>query len=218
MAIAVAAGSACTMKNQEAPPLTGPSEYATSVNVAPSPDILTQDGASQSVVTVTVCDANGQPLRNVSMRAEISVDGKDGRLRQPVGAEHRHRQRRPRHVRLHRSDPRAGRHRDQLGVEIAVTPIGTELRTTRTDELRDHPPRADRATSLPPSGLRPAASRSRPSAPAEVQGVFFDASASTSPATTRSPQYRWDFGDGVDRVRPRRRRTRSRNRAPTSSG
>ena len=53
------------MKNQEAPPLTGPSEFGTSINVAVTPDVLQQDGASQSVVTITVCDADGQPLRNV---------------------------------------------------------------------------------------------------------------------------------------------------------
>ena len=53
VAAALTLGSACTMKSQEAPPLSGPSEYATSIAIAASPDVLTQDGASQALVTVT---------------------------------------------------------------------------------------------------------------------------------------------------------------------
>ena len=48
--LAVATGlmalvSACTMHDQDAPPLTGPSEFALSVSVAVTPDVLSQDGA-----------------------------------------------------------------------------------------------------------------------------------------------------------------------------
>src|SRR6476620_6535476 len=70
---AIAAG--CTMKSQNAPPLTGPSEFGTSITVTVSPDILTQDGSSQSLVTITARDSNGKPLKNLSLRAEIEVQG-----------------------------------------------------------------------------------------------------------------------------------------------
>ena len=63
------------MKNQEAPPLTGPSELGTSISVGVAPDVLTQDGGSQSLVTVIAYDKNGKPLRNVSLRSEIVVGG-----------------------------------------------------------------------------------------------------------------------------------------------
>ena len=63
------------MKNQEAPPLMGPSEFGTSVTVTVSPDVLSLDGASQSLVTITVRDPNGKPVRNLSLRAEISIGG-----------------------------------------------------------------------------------------------------------------------------------------------
>ena len=43
----------CTMHEQEAPPLSGPSEYGTSIAISIAPDVLTQDGASQSLITVT---------------------------------------------------------------------------------------------------------------------------------------------------------------------
>jgi hypothetical protein len=45
--------SACTTKEQETPPLSGPSELSTAINISVSPDVLRQDGASQSLVTIT---------------------------------------------------------------------------------------------------------------------------------------------------------------------
>ena len=71
--VAALTSVSCTMKNQEAPPLTGPSEFGTSIGVAVTPDVLQLDGASQSVVVVTVRDAGSQPLRNVPLRADITV-------------------------------------------------------------------------------------------------------------------------------------------------
>ena len=75
LVLATMIAASCTMKDQDAPPLTGPSEFGTSVNVSVSPDILTGNGASQSVVTVVVLDSAGQPLANQPMRVEIRVDG-----------------------------------------------------------------------------------------------------------------------------------------------
>ena len=57
----LALASACTMKDQDAPPLTGPSEFAQSIDITVSPDVLPQDGASQSFITVTALDPNAQP-------------------------------------------------------------------------------------------------------------------------------------------------------------
>ena len=65
---------ACTMKSEEAPDFAGPSEFGKSINVTVTPDAIVQDGASQSVVTVTALGVNSQPLANISLRAEIRVD------------------------------------------------------------------------------------------------------------------------------------------------
>jgi hypothetical protein len=73
--VAMATLAGCTMKKNEAPELAGPSEFSTSIVVNITPDILSQDGASQSVVTVTARDENGQPVRNLSLRAEIRIGG-----------------------------------------------------------------------------------------------------------------------------------------------
>ena len=65
----------CTMKGQDTPPLTGPSELGVSISLRTQPEILVQDGSSQSLVTITARDSNGQPKRNVSIITGIFVGG-----------------------------------------------------------------------------------------------------------------------------------------------
>jgi PKD repeat protein len=72
-ALALLAG--CTTHKQEAPSLTGPSAMGTSLVVTVTPDVLNQDGSSQSLVQIQAYDNNGQPLRNKSLRVEVAVDG-----------------------------------------------------------------------------------------------------------------------------------------------
>jgi PKD repeat protein len=191
-AAAIAAG-ACTMKSQEAPALTGPSEFGTSITVAVSPDILTQDGASQSVVTITAHDSSGAPLRNVSLRAEIVVGG----LRADFGTIS------ARNLVTDTSGkaslvytaPAAGSGAavdDGTIVDIVVTPLGSDFgnSTSRLASIRLVPP----GVIIPPDGLRPDFTFT-PSQPADHQSVFFS-STSTSPAANPIATYRWAFGDG----------------------
>jgi PKD repeat protein len=65
----------CTTQKTTTPPLTGPSDVGTSLQIQVIPDTIVQDGASQSLVTVTAFGPNGQPLRSVPLRAEIVVAG-----------------------------------------------------------------------------------------------------------------------------------------------
>src|SRR5262247_3658869 len=67
--------SGCTVHKQETPDLAGPSELGTAISIQASPDTLTQDGASQSVVTISARDNNGAPLRSLSLRTDIAVNG-----------------------------------------------------------------------------------------------------------------------------------------------
>jgi len=60
--IALVAGG-CTMKNQAAPPLAGPSTFGTAITVSVTPDVLTQDGASQALVTITASVARRRRSR-----------------------------------------------------------------------------------------------------------------------------------------------------------
>jgi hypothetical protein len=177
---AVAAGvlvlalGACTMKDVDAPPLTGPSEFGTSITIQITPDVITQDGASQALVTITARDANGLPLRNVTLRVETLVNG----ARQDIGTLS------ARTV-VTGSDGRATvtftapagplSGAEQI-VEIQVTPIGSDFNNAapRLAAVRLVP----QGVVLPPLGLTAAFTVS-PAAPVEDTPVLFDASTST---------------------------------------
>jgi PKD repeat protein len=187
VAIAALVASACTMKEQEAPPLTGPSEFGTSITVEITPDSITQDGASQSLITVTARDANGQPLRNVTVRldtfvndtlvdfgslsARTIVTGGDGKATATYTA------------------PPATPNGTEQTVTIRVTPLGSDAATStpRTASLRLMP----QGTVFPPSTVNAAFTVS-PTAPVEDTAVLFDASTSEGEITA----YEWNFGNG----------------------
>jgi PKD repeat protein len=188
---------ACTMKSEEVPPLTGPSEMGLSVGVTVAPDILTQDGASQSVVTVTTRDVNGQPVRNVSMRAELLVGGSlvdfgslsarnivsdaDGRA-----------------TLVYTAPPAPSVAPDNFTVvEIMVTPMGTNFGNSlpRFASVRLVPP----GVIVPPDGLAPYFTFN-PSGPDDNETVLFEACGDPdrecSPSNNPIASYSWNFGDG----------------------
>jgi PKD repeat protein len=194
LVIALAAlAAACTTTKQEAPDFSGPSEFSTSVVVSISPDVLPQDGASQSVITMTARDANGQPLRNVSLRAEIRVDGTPTDLgslsaRSVVtGSDGR-----ATIVYTAPSSPEIAVDPFTI-VEIVVTPLGSDFNNTqsRSASMRLVPT----GRVAPPDGLRPAFTFT-PSNPSDHQRVLFDASNSEAPVNNPIASYSWSFGDG----------------------
>jgi PKD repeat protein len=67
--------SACTVHKTEVPTLSGPSGLGTNISITVSPDVLPQDGLSQSLVTITALNNVGQPAANVQLRADIAVGG-----------------------------------------------------------------------------------------------------------------------------------------------
>lgn len=188
------ASAGCTMKNQEAPPLMGPSEFATSITITVSPDVLTQDGASQSLVTITARDENGNPLRNLSLRAETFVNGErvdfgslsarnlvtdaNGRATLVFTAP---------------ASPSGPGVDFGTTVQIVVTPVGTDFGNSmpRLATIRLVPP----GMVVPPDGLRPDFTFDPPS-PTDHQDVFFE-STSTAPANNPIASQTWDFGDGA---------------------
>jgi PKD repeat protein len=187
--------AACTVHKTEAPPLTGPSELGTSITVQVTPDVLTQDGASQSLVTITARNANGQPIANLPLRAEIMVNGaiadfgtlsahnivtdSSGRAQVTFTA------------------PAAPAVNFDTGtiVSIAVTPSGSDFANAnaRTANIRLVPPGT---SGLPPSPLR--ADFTAPSAAAGDSAVFTATvvDANGVDATSQVTRYSWTFGDG----------------------
>ena len=74
-AVALMSATGCTVKKQEAPELTGPSELGVSLAITATPDVLTMDGASQAAVVVTARNSQSQPITGMGLRAEIIAGG-----------------------------------------------------------------------------------------------------------------------------------------------
>jgi PKD repeat protein len=188
LAAALMTASACTMKDQKAPPLTGPSEFGTSITIQITPDVITQDGASQALITITARDANGQPVRNLALRADTFVNGSrtDFGTLSPrtvvTGADGK--------ATLTFTAPPGVVGGSESIVDIAVTPIGTDVNnsTPRIASVRLVP----QGVVLPPANLTAAFTVS-PSAPVEDQPVLFDASTSVGAVT-----FQWNI-DGTAR-------------------
>lgn len=190
----VTLSSGCTMKEQETPALTGPSELGTGVSVTVTPDILTQDGGSQSLVTVSAFDSNGKPLRNLSLRSEIMVGGviadfgslsarsivtgTDGRATLVYTAP---------------AAPAGPTVDNGTTVNITVTPIGTDFANSapRIATIRLVPP----GVVVPPDGLQPAFTFT-PGTATDHENVLFDGSSSRAPSNNPIVSYAWNFGDG----------------------
>ncbi|PYR89305.1 MAG: hypothetical protein DMF84_25255 [Acidobacteria bacterium] len=188
--------SACTLKKQETPSLTGPSELGTSVRLSVSPDVLSLDGASQSIVTIQTSDQNGQPLRNVSLRAEILLNGTlvdfgtlsarnivtDANGRATV---------------VYTAPASATNVDNFTTVQIVVTPAGSDFAnaTARSVSIRLVPV----GIVVPPDGLKPQFSMSNGS-PTDHEPVLFTACADPlnpcAPSNNPIATFSWDFGDG----------------------
>ena len=183
----VAAG--CTLANVEPPPLAGPSEMALSLAITASPDVLSLDGSSQTLVSIDARDTNGQPAANVPLRVEILADGQvidfgmisartlvtgsNGRAAFTYTA--------PSFV--------SGGAIPTL--QLSVTPTGTDASA--------HVPRLITVKLVPPNviGVAPTAQFSFvPESPLAFTDVRFDASASTAGLGAIITSYQWDFGDG----------------------
>jgi PKD repeat protein len=186
--------SACTTHKQETPPLTGPSELATSINISVTPDVLTQDGASQSLVTITARDTNGQVIRNLSLRAEIAVNGVITDFG-TLSARNVVTDANGKASLIYTAPPAAGVATDNgTMVQIVVVPSGTDFgnATARFASIRIVPA----GVVVSPNNLN-ASFTTSPAAPTTDDTVLFDGSASAglNPNTT-IVSYDWDFGDG----------------------
>jgi PKD repeat protein len=191
--VATAALAACSLDKQVAPALTGPSELALSLQLTASPDLITQDGISQSVVTVLARDAYSQPVRGLSMHVDIFANGtqadfgtvssksistgNDGRASLSY---------------MSPPPPPASVSSDTL-ITLLFTPVGTDYANTtpRAVNIRLTRP----GVILPPNGAPKPFFFFSPGAPHENESVLFDASGSTDDGQIVS--YAWTFGDGA---------------------
>ena len=180
----------CTTKKVEPPAPSGPSELATSLSLSASPDVLTQDGRSTSEIMVFARDANGQPLRNLALRADIMVNGTItdfGRLSMKnfaTGSDGRG-------VTVYTAPQNVDSVDRGTKVTIAVTPVGSDARGdfARQVDIRLVPPGTvgGGLAAVPDFSISP-------EAPKQLETVTFNASDPALDAKLTS--YVWDFGDG----------------------
>lgn len=184
--------SGCTVKKQKTPPLSGPSELSTAITIQASPDFVAQDGASQSLVTITARDQNAQPIRSQSLRVDLRVGGvpvdfgtlsarsvvTDANGRATV---------------VYTAPPAPGAPVPATDVQIVVTPTGTDFQNDvgRSATIRVVPT----GVVVPPRGSVTPDFTFTPAAPNDNEPVLFDASASKS-STGTIVQWLWNFDDG----------------------
>ena len=198
-AVMTALAAGCTVKKQEAPPLVGPSELALSLSLHITPDVLEQDGASQSLVRVTARNKDGAPVPNQPLRTEIWVGGQPvdfGKLSARnivTGGDGTA-------TFAYTAPPPPPVPVDTgTTVDIAVTPTNSgdyNNSQTRIATIRLVP----FGVLQPPSNLAPHFTFS-PTSPLQGSPVFFEACndpnlAPCAPATNPVSSYAWDFGNG----------------------
>jgi PKD repeat protein len=185
--------AACTVKDTEAPPLTGPSELGLRLHLSLTPDSILQDGFSQTVLNIEASGADGRPARGVTVRVEIVADGvafdfgtlsaktvvtgDDGRARVTYTAP-------PREI-----------DGDGHLVTFLVTPIGDDFRAAvpRQVDLQLVQP----GVILPPNGAPVPDFTFTPTSPKVQDVVNFDASLTRDEGVPcgQNCTYTWDFGD-----------------------
>lgn len=193
-ALAVTTYSACTVKEVETPPLSGPSSLARTIVMFADRDTLVQDGNQEAAIRVTAQVQPGQS-ENVRLRAQVFVDG----IAQDFGTLSNKNPITPTTIfyRAPAAPTTAGGHVPTT-VTIAVTPDDSgDFRgeTTRTIDLRLIPP----GVILPINPNLVAAFTFTPAAPQVLNTVSFNAATTTNggAACNTACNYAWDFGDGT---------------------
>ena len=183
--------TACTMKNTDAPTLSGPSVLATSIVMTADKDTLTQNGLDEAAITVQALGPNGES-KNVNLRAQILVQGQA----QDFGTLSTKTLTTPAVIR-YRAPAAATTPLGPQAVTIAVTPIGDDSNGAvgRTIEIRFVP----QGVILPTNPTLVPRFTVTPTPVKALASTTFDASTTTNNGVSCSStcSYSWNFGDGT---------------------
>lgn len=210
---ALLATTACSVQQTEVPSLTGPSEFALSIDIEASPDTIRQDGIDRSTIVVTARDVNGAPRSGVTFRLDMLTEagpaeygtlssrtvttGGDGRVQVTYTAPP------PPPANAPLSTCGTFNTPTLLGgcVAIAATPVGTSFAAAHSRSVQIH--LVYPSVILPPSDPQAptAAFTFAPQSPRAGQVVLFNAQASTAVPGRTIVEYSWTWGDGESSTR-----------------
>jgi PKD repeat protein len=184
-ALALIAG--CSVHNQQAPSLTGPSGLGTTVTVAVNPDVLPEDGASAALVSITVTGPSGQPVPNTSLRVDAALGTLSARnvITNSSGQ-----------ATAVFTAPSAGQGLPSVDVQIVVTPAETNFANSVSRAATIHLVPVGVVGGGTQSSLKP---NFTPPSPTEGENALFTATVTDSSganAIARVASFNWNFGDG----------------------
>jgi PKD repeat protein len=176
---AAAAAVGCSVAQQDAPSLVGPSGPALGVTVTASPDTIQRDGSSTSVITVAAYGADGQPVSAQRFRLSASAGTLSG-AEVVTGANGQ--------ASLTLTAPSVNE--DVSEVIVVATSMGNDSRNDSSRSVR---------VSVLGSPVPVPAFTWAPATPAQFELVEFDGSTTRlSGAPCPSCTYTWTFGpDGT---------------------
>ncbi len=193
-AIALAALTACTVKDVDVPALLGPSTFVHSITLVADRDTLTQNGVDFTDIRVTSLSPTGQP-ENIPLRAQILVDG----VAQDFGTLSTKTPITPATIRY--TAPPA------LSGQAANVPqtITIEVTPTNNGDFRNEFARQVQIRLMPQGVILPVNPTLvpdfsfTPASPKAFEVVTFNASATTNAGTSCGQRcsYGWNFGDGT---------------------
>ncbi len=184
----------CTLDKQTAPAISGPSELGLSIALTVSPDIITQDGHSQSGINVIARDANSQPVAGLTLRADVAVNGAvvdfgtlSSRTMSTDSSGHAA-------LTFTAPPPPPATGPDSTVIQFVVTPVDSNYQNAHSTTAELKLVRPGAPIGPPPSSLK-AAFVFSPNSPKAGDTVQFDASASSTDSGA-IVSYQWNFGDG----------------------
>lgn len=192
----VSLSAACTLQETDVPPLTGPSTLALALDVTATPDILPEDGMSQSVIRIVARDENNQAVRGLNLRVDTVI----GNTIVDIGTLS------ARNVTTNNNGeasviftaPRArfpGTDTQSI-VSVRVLQVGTNFGNTFPREVNIR--LVPESVVFDPGAPIPSFSFT-PSAPRAGESVFFNGSGSRDEGGT-IVRYEWNYGDGTTGV------------------
>jgi PKD repeat protein len=175
-------GVGCTVSDQKAPGLAGPSTFALFANLSATPEALPRDGVSRSIINVDV-NNNGQPYANKVLI--LATDAGTLSAAQVITDANGH-------ATFFLTAPSFNDPADQATVYVSPLQNG-DVANVRSDSIR--------VAFIGPSVPVPSFTISNTN-PAVLEAVQFDASATRVAGVLCSTActYIWDFGDGSNNI------------------